>query len=107
MNLDLLQNLQANRNRLLRAGTQLLTVAPGDPILGETLFFDSGAATTPLNLAVYDGVSQGTPSSLWRVLAGSNRNDSITGLWTFNPGARGTGTNPGEKAPFVIGSNSA
>ena len=107
MKLDVLHNTDFHRNRLLRSAQQLLTAAPGDPVLGETLFYDTGAATSPLHLAVYDGLNQGTPSSLWSVLAGLNRNENINGLWAFSPAARGAGTGNGEKAPFVVGANSA
>jgi len=101
MNLDLLQNLDFKKNRFLRGAPQILTTEPVDPILGELLVYDSTApAAQAKRLAVYDSINEGSPFSTWRLLAGLNRNDEVTGLWSWRPPIRGGGIGSG--APFVL-----
>src|SRR4029453_17499228 len=107
MKLELLHDADLHRNRLLRAGAQLLSTAPSDPVLGEFLFASSGASAGPTHWQVYDGVSgQGSPSILWSILAGTNRNEPLRGVWSFHPPGRNPpGNADGERAPFTLGSN--
>ena len=107
MQVDFLHNIDLHRNRLLRSAAQALTTPPSDPVLGEFLFANAGATDGPLHWLLYDGVAgQGAPAVPWSILGGTNRNETLSGLWTLNPANRGAGTATGEKAPFAVGPTS-